>query len=126
MKCQLPFPEQKETLSERAHRWMREHPETLDLFWRFAEQMRKADRPFGFKMLAERVRWECHLTTRDAPKLNNSYTAYVARWLAKQDPRLAPLIRCRVTPAAHRPARDPNMGQRVDPITEDPIDEGDE
>lgn len=106
-----------ETLRDRAHRWMRENPEAMRHFAAFAEQLRSRGRRFGIGFLTERVRWE--MTVRGAGedfKVNNSYRAYVARELIANDPRLAGHIKCRVTKAADKPARESVAAAEVNPL----------
>lgn len=114
----LPFPVTKPTLRDLAAAWMRDNPDAMGHFRRFAETMRAADRRFGMKLLAERVRWEMELAGASDFKINNSHVAYIGRRLVAEDPRLANLIRCRRTPAADRPAREPRVADGVDPRQE--------
>ena len=109
--------QQIHTLREAAEKWMDEHPREMNYFRKFAEQMRCHNRQFGIKLLAERVRWEAHILSTDGDfKICNSFTAYIARRLCQEDPRLAELIRCRVTPAADKPFT-PNLpAPEVDPL----------
>ena len=75
-------------------------------------------RRFGMKLLAERVRWE--MTLRGGAedfKVNNSYISYCGRKLIEDDPRLAAHIKCRVTPAADKPARASVIASEVNPLT---------
>ncbi len=99
----------KETLKQRALGWLRDNPEARRMFRRYASQMAERNIRFGMKALVERVRWQ-HLLDYDQSdihgfKINNSYTAYIARWLIVHDPRLSKLVCCRSTPAANKPAR---------------------
>lgn len=105
------------TLREAADDWMDANPEAMQQFRRFAEQMRERSRRFGIGLLAERVRWELHLHSAMADfQVNNNYRAYIARRLCHEDPRLAELIRCRVTPAADKPLVPPRAAPEVDPL----------
>lgn len=114
------------TLREKAEKWIEDNDRTMDLFARFAEERRAIGRHFGIGALTERVRWECSLSIFESPKINNNFRAYIARELVRRDPRLADLIECRVTKAADKLYREPNFDARVDPLTDAPIDEGDE
>lgn len=110
------------TLRESAEQWMREHPIAMDLFRRFAAELAVRRRRFGIKLLAERVRWECRTEGYDEAdfKINNNWSAYIARALVREMPALAELLECRVTRAADRPARHPVRAATVDPLTEEP------
>lgn len=112
-----------QTLRQAAEKWMLEHPRAMSLFARFALDMLHARRRFGFRLLAERVRWECLIDPgqEDGFKLNDHYTPYIARRLVRDMPLLANLIETRTTHAANRPARSPTKRQRVDPLTEEPV-----
>ena len=91
---------------------------------RFAREMLERNRRFGIGALTERVRWETNLTyAKNQPKISNSYRAYIARKLVELEPALGPLIVCRRTPAADKPWKPPVKDQRVDPLTDAPIDE---
>lgn len=94
---------------------------TMELFMRFAREMLERNRRFGIGALTERVRWETSLSY--APKICNSYRAYIGRRLVELEPALKPLIVTRKTPAADKPWKPPVKAQRVDPLTEAPIDE---
>lgn len=79
-----------------AEKWMRENPEAMRLFRKFAGQMLAAERRFGIGQLTERVRWECAVKTRGEPfKINNNFRAYIARRLIREDRRYASLIEVR-------------------------------
>ena len=116
----------KETLRERAHRWMSENPQVMHLFHRFAMELmqRKVSR-LGVKAIAERVRWECFVMGYETPKINNSFTAYIARELAKTIPGFADRIETRRAKSADRPYKEPVMGEAVDPLTEQPLESAD-
>lgn len=111
------------TLRQAAQKWMDEHPQEMALFSKFAGEMLRVRRRFGFRLLSERVRWEGMMGPKgDAEfKLNDHYTPYIARALIHQMPGLADLIETRVVKAADLPERKPIRGQTVDPFTEEPI-----
>jgi len=72
--------------------------EVYQLFYSFAMERARAGRRFGVKALAERVRWEvalAHPTKADDLKINNSHIAYLARDLARENPRLREFIEFR-------------------------------
>jgi len=111
---------------------------TMELFMRFAREMLERNRRFGIGSLTERVRWETSLSYAPKicnsyrayigrrlyqPKICNSYRAYIGRRLVELEPALKPLIVTRKTPAADKPWKPPVKAQRVDPLTEAPIDE---
>ena len=105
----LPFPESDTpTMREEAQQWMASHPIAMGHFRRFARQMLEHRKRFGFKALAERVRWECAFESKGEEefRINNNWTAYVARALLDEMPQLEGLIELRKTPAAEKPVRD--------------------
>jgi hypothetical protein len=74
------------------------NPKVWDLFVGFAQELVEKGRRFGVKLLAERVRWEIRTTW--APddqgfKINNNWTAYIARDLLDVIPRAKDLIETR-------------------------------
>lgn len=75
----------------------------LPLFERFALQLAARGRRFGFRMIAEQVRWEI-LTTWDVDsdgfKVNDHYTPYIARELAAKHPQIAALVEFRGRPGS--------------------------
>lgn len=121
----LPFPSapQKETLKQKALRWLREHPDARKLFRRYAEEMVTYSLRGGINGLVERARWQHGIEHGDKPdhvfQINNSYAPYISRWLIAKDPRLASLIRCRRTRAGNKPARNPRASPDVDPFDEE-------
>jgi len=87
-------------LRESAERWIRDNPEAFALFERFALEALQHGRPFGAKLLAERVRWESTIVLgrdEDGYKISNNHTAYIARALADRHPELLRLMRFRQT-----------------------------
>lgn len=110
------------TLRAAAHQWMDAHPVAMDLMRLFASDLARSGRRFGFKLLVERVRWEFAIDRKLNPddfKINNNWTAYIARQLAAEMPELAALIECRATKAADKPMRPPVVAMRVDPLSEE-------
>lgn len=81
----------------RADQWMARHPETVNLFERFALEMLAKRRRFGVKMLSERIRWFAHVETDDGEryKVNSSYVSFIARELIRRHPDLANYIQLR-------------------------------
>jgi hypothetical protein len=85
-------------LRDRSEAWIRNHPDAMALFEKFALQAANAGRRFGIGLLAERIRWEYHIERRDDMfKINNSYRAYIARELVRRHPRLSAFIETRQT-----------------------------
>jgi len=75
---------------------MTANPSVYALFSRFALQMADRHHRFGIGLLAERVRWECAITSTneddDPYKINNNYRAYIARQLISDHPGLEALM----------------------------------
>lgn len=112
------------TLSEKAAEWIADNPQAMEQFRRFAKQMGWRRKRFGFRLLAERVRWEFATDIELSEgefKLNDHFTPYIARAIVQELPELAGLIECRVTKAADRPYRTPTRRPGVDPLTEEPL-----
>jgi hypothetical protein len=86
-------------LRAEAATWVAANPQAYALFARFALEARAQGRRFGVKLLTERVRWECMVTTRDGAgyKINNNYHAYIARKLLQDHPQLEGFLRFRRT-----------------------------
>jgi len=84
---------------ERKYReWLVTHEHVWLLMERFALQMADRGRRFGMSMLIERVRWEVRTTWAldvDGFKINNNFTAYIARDLIAKYPVLETLIETR-------------------------------
>jgi len=86
-----------EDLRRAAEKWITANPDVYRLFIRFALEMSTKGRRFGVKLLAERVRWEVTFTYGLDYKVNNNYTAYIARMLVADHPSLTPFIQFRKT-----------------------------
>lgn len=84
---------------ERKYRvWLETHGIVFALFERFALNMLARQRRFGISALTERVRWEIASTWEqdvDGYKINNNYTAYIARDLIRKHPAMGALIELR-------------------------------
>jgi len=90
----------KEDLRRKTEEWIANNPSIYLLFEKFAREMVSIGKKFGVKLLAERVRWECHVTHSiddTGFKVSNNYTAYIARRLAQDIPGLEELIVFRQT-----------------------------
>ena len=75
----------------RARQILQDHPHLQNLLIRFAEEMFHHVGKIGMKAITERVRWEVMMQKTDTVnglKLNNSHTAYFARWLSEVRPDL--------------------------------------
>lgn len=85
------------TIEGRFQRFHAENPHILDLFIKKAEEVKRAgDNAFGAKAIAEQVRWDRRIRTKDRTfKLNNNYVSRYARLVAKQRPDLAGLFETR-------------------------------
>jgi predicted acetyltransferase len=81
-----------------AQRWINDHPRAMNLFEQLAMSRVQLRQRFGAKALVEAVRWHYAIerTDQDAEwKLNNNYTAYIARWLIAKHPEIAGFIELR-------------------------------
>lgn len=92
------YPKNRNLQAETAD-WIRTHPLASDLLLKYARELAARGRRIGVKMLVERVRYDGFLNgwKADDYQINNSYTAYIARWLIAQDPSLEQRIEFRVT-----------------------------
>lgn len=84
-------------LEDRYRMWRATHEPVYNLFRRFALVLLQQRRRFGFRLIAERVRWEM-LTTQDptvAYKVNDHYTPYIARDLIAEYPELGQWVETR-------------------------------
>ena len=75
--------------------WKAKNPEVYSLFEKFALEAAGKGRCFGVKLIAERVRWEVTMTWDTTYKINNNYTAYIARDLIHRFPHLGRCIQLR-------------------------------
>lgn len=83
-------------LRRKTYRFIKKNPDVYDLFKHFAKQQVKLKQRFSVKTLTERVRWETgYLNVEDDYKLNNNYTAYIARKLMRDIPKVAAFIETR-------------------------------
>lgn len=73
------------------------NPGVFRLFVAFAEQAKQAGRRrIGAKAIAERIRWECAVQSKDDGfKLNNVYVSRYARLVGKERPDLADMFETR-------------------------------
>jgi hypothetical protein len=80
-----------------AAEWIDTHPKAMALFESMALRRVAVKQRFGMKALVETVRWH-HAIERDQDeewKLNNNFTAYIARWLIARHPDIANYIETR-------------------------------
>jgi len=87
----------RENLRALAADWIGKNPGVVALFMKYAKELQNMGRPFGVKLVAERVRYECLLTNGDGYRINNNLTAYVARHLIALDPELERFLHFRET-----------------------------
>jgi hypothetical protein len=84
---------------EREYRneWLPTHPQVMALIERFALEKLSLCRPFGIKAVVERVRWETDMTWEKSEgyKINDKYTAYIARDLIAKYPAMGEFIETR-------------------------------
>ena len=87
----------RKNLRRASAEWITQHPKAGALLIRFAQELAARKRRFGIGLLTERLRWEAAIEgwADDEYKVNNSYRAYLARWLIMQDPRLEQFVRFR-------------------------------
>jgi len=76
-------------------RWIKKNPEIARLFLRYANALARKGRPFGMKLIAERVRWETYFEKGESYKISNNHTAYIARWIIAEDPTIEEFLRFR-------------------------------
>jgi hypothetical protein len=91
----LVNPETK--LERRFARWAKDNPDVLAEFERRALALHRAgQRRIGVKQVAEVIRYYAAVERRgERYKVNNSYTACIARWLIFRHPELADAIETR-------------------------------
>ena len=83
---------------EETDQWIEDNPTVYALFEKYALKKLHKNQAFGVKALAERVRWEVNfLWAHKKYKLNNNYSAYIARRLVAVHPKLLPLLKFRKT-----------------------------
>lgn len=77
--------------------WAARNPNIVGLFFRFADQAWDSGRrTLGAKLIVERIRWETMVESQgDDFKVNNNYTAYLARMYVRQKPDRSKLFRFR-------------------------------
>ena len=84
-------------LETQAYDWMAENPAIMFLLETMALQYSRAQRKFGVKRLVEQIRWDMQgITNSGMFKINNNFTAYIARELLRRKPVLKEFIELRV------------------------------
>jgi len=86
---------EKLDLRAKTAKWISDNPKIAKLFLEMARQLQSQGKKFGAKYLAEKVRWEYSFRYGDEFKISNNNTAYIARWLIKQDPSLESCMKFR-------------------------------
>src|SRR5258708_13922688 len=79
-----------DSINERFYAWAKENPEAIGLFLKFAREAKASGRKrYSVNAIAERVRWHVNIETKgDEFKINDHWTAPMARLLARIDPTL--------------------------------------
>lgn len=81
-----------------ADEWARLNPHAWDRFLALCQERADAREIFGFKAIAEVVRFECRgLRTQEGETfaLNNNIVAYLGRRALRERPAIAPFVRTR-------------------------------
>lgn len=84
-------------IRENAEAWIQRNPSVMSSLERYALEMAALKRHFGMKLIVERARYQTAFQADGQWKLNNSYTAYVARELVRRHPHLANYLTFRRT-----------------------------
>lgn len=93
----------KPSVEDWAKQYIADNPEIYKMFVRFTLQAYNAGwTTVGAKMIAERIRWETHVTARgDGFKINNSAVAAMARKFMAEYPLLGEIFRTRSQTQQH-------------------------
>jgi hypothetical protein len=86
------------TIEEKFSEWRVKNVKVIALYLQFARQAKASGRKhYGMKAIAERVRWEVMMGRAEGEeyKVNNNYTAHIARLLVLLDPSLTDLFEFR-------------------------------
>ena len=68
--------------------WLKEHPKAWNAFKNYAFQVASTGRRFGFKAIAERVRWDAYFSKEgEGFKWSNSVTTYAGIKFINQYPQ---------------------------------------
>ena len=92
-------------IEERFFTWISDNPHVVEHCLRFARELRESGRKhYGMKAIFERVRWHLNVDVQgDIFKMNNNYTAPMARYLVTIDPTLSGLFQYRVRRNKNKP-----------------------
>lgn len=88
----------RKNLRDDAADWIDRHPAAARMYVEIAHELAQVGKPFGIKLVAEQVRYRCHIQQLKPSVdylINNNHVAYIARWLVTQVPALAGLIKFR-------------------------------
>jgi hypothetical protein len=90
------------SLADKARDWMVRNPDAMALFEQLALKAGFRGRMFGFKAIAEVIRWEFFIghDEREDFKISNSHIAYIAREVIARHPWLEQFIVLRTTEAS--------------------------
>jgi hypothetical protein len=89
------------TLQERYNEWLRENPRIIDLFLKYARDVKASGlNHYGIGAITERVRWHLRVETKgDDFKINNNWRSRLARELVRRDPSLSGMFEFRTLKA---------------------------
>jgi len=77
--------------------YMVQNPGLYPMFEKFAfELINAGHKRLGAKMIFERMRWQTMITTKGEYKLNNNYTAELARFFMERNPRYEGIFETRI------------------------------
>lgn len=84
------FARPKGTIDERFRAWLKENPHVLELYLKYSRELLAAGRKrYSVKAITERVRWHVNIqTTGDQFKINDHFSAPMARILVQMEPKL--------------------------------------
>ncbi len=69
-------------------KWLKDHPNAWETFKTYAYQVARTGRNFGFKAVAERVRWDSYFSKdKRGFKWSNSVTTYAGKRFLQQYPQ---------------------------------------
>ena len=83
-------------LCRKADKWIAKNRRAFSLFRRFAIKLGNRNARFGFKLIAERVRYESLIRDWEGEyKINNNYVAYIGRRILQLHVELRGLVEMR-------------------------------
>lgn len=95
---ELPFPDDEDPNGRKYREWRatKEGQYVTNLFERFALEALAVNAKFGFRFIAERVRWEVKTTWKIKDfRVNNNHVPYIAREMVDLWPALGALVQFR-------------------------------